>query len=160
MLGEQDRGFIAVMGNFNLERLGLVAQCLGMMKLRMEESISWAKERETFGKPKIRHQVIRHKIDDMAPKIDALEALMNQICWAVNESVNCGELLVAEISKAKFHATKAREFCTSEAMQIVGGAGYLRGNPVERIYREVKVLAIGGGSEEIMRDLAMHQMGL
>jgi acyl-CoA dehydrogenase len=67
---------------------------------------------------------------------------------------------VAEISKLKFSATKALEFCASEAMQILGGAGYLRGNPVERIYREVKVFAIGGGSEEIMRDLSVRQMGL
>ena len=67
---------------------------------------------------------------------------------------------VAEISKAKVFTTKQLEWCASEAMQILGGAGYLRGNPVERIYREVKVMAIGGGSEEIMRDLAVRQMGL
>jgi len=74
--------------------------------------------------------------------------------------VNEGEIPVAEICKAKFFATKALEFCASEAMQIFGGAAYLRGNNVERIYREVKVMAIGGGSEEIMRDLAVRQMGL
>jgi acyl-CoA dehydrogenase len=73
--------------------------------------------------------------------------------------MNNGEVPVAEISKAKFFATKELEYCSSEAMQIMGGAGYLRGNPVERIYREVKVMAIGGGSEEIMRDLAVRQMG-
>ena len=58
---------------------------------------------------------------------------------------------VAEFCKAKFFATKALEFCASEAIQVLGGVGYLRGHPVERIYREVKVMAIGGGSEEIMR---------
>ena len=58
---------------------------------------------------------------------------------------------VAEICKAKFFATKALEFCASEAMQVLGGAGYLRGHPVERIYREFKVMATGGGSEEIMQ---------
>ena len=69
---------------------------------------------------------------------------------------------VAEICKAEFFTTKALEFCASEAMQVLGGVGYLRGHPVERIYREfkVKVTAIGGGSEEIMRDLAVRQMGL
>ncbi len=156
MLGEQNRGFIAVMSNFNLERVGLIAQALGMMKVCLEESIAWAQQRETFGKPMIRHQVIRHKIADMSAKIDAVAALVIQIAWAVNED----EMPVAEISKAKFFTTKALEFCASEAMQILGGAGYLRGNPVERIYREVKVMAIGGGSEEIMRDLAVRQMGL
>lgn len=156
MMGEEDSGFIAIMENFNLERIGLIAGSLGMMKVCLEESISWAQERETFGKPLIRHQVIRHKIAEMSSRIDALEALLNQLCWQINEH----DMPVAEIAKAKVFATKNLEFCASEAMQIFGGAGYLRGNLVERIYREVKVMAIGGGSEEIMRDLAVRQMGL
>ncbi len=156
MLGDQNMGFIQIMQNFNYERIAMVAGMLGMMKVCLNESISWAQERETFGKPLIKHQVIRHKIADMSAKIDQIEAYLNQICWHANE----GEMPVAEICKAKFSASKALEFCASEAMQILGGAGYLRGNPVERVYREVKVNAIGGGSEEIMRDLAVRQMGL
>ena len=156
MLGEPDRGFLSIMGNFNLERVALAAQALGMMKLCLHESIAWAQERETFGKKLIEHQVIRHKIAEMSARVDAVEALVNQICWVVNQ----GEMPVAEICKAKFFATKALEYCASEAMQVLGGAGYLRGNPVERAYRDVKVLSIGGGSEEIMRDLAVRQMGL
>lgn len=156
MMGEEDRGFLAIMQNFNLERVGLIAKALGMMQVCFEESVAYAQQRKTFGKPLIEHQVIRHKLADMSAKIDAVDAYLNQICWAVNEDV----MPVAEISKAKFYATKALEFCASEAMQIFGGAGYLRGNVVERMYREVKVVAIGGGSEEIMRDLAVRQMGL
>lgn len=156
LMGEENKGFVAIMGNFNPERVGLIAGALGMMKVCLEESIAWAQERQTFGKPLIQHQVIRHKIADMSAKIDATEAYLNQICWMANE----GYKPVAEISKAKFFATKSLEFCASEAMQIFGGAGYLRGNLVERVYREVKVMAIGGGSEEIMRDLAVRQMGL
>jgi len=156
MMGPEDRGFIAVMNNFNLERVALIAQALGMSKVCLDESIRWAQERKTFGKRLIEHQVIRHKIADMSARIDAVEAYLNQICWQVNEA----EMPTAEISKGKFFATKQLEFCASEAMQILGGAGYLRGSPVERMYREVKVVAIGGGSEEIMRDLAVRQMGL
>ena len=156
LMGEEDRGFIAIMENFNLERVGAIAMAVGMMKVCIDESIAWARERETFGQPLIQHQVIRHKIADMSARADVTEAYLNQICWQVNE----GEMPVAEICKAKFFATKALEFCASEAMQIFGGAAYLRGNVVERIYREVKVIAIGGGSEEIMRDLAVRQMGL
>lgn len=156
MMGDENLGFIQIMNNFNYERLSMIAGMLGMMKVCLEESISYARERETFGKPLLRHQVIRHKIADMSAKIDMVEAYLNQICWQANE----GEMPVAEISKGKFSASKALEFCASEAMQIIGGAAYLRGNPVERIYREVKVNAIGGGSEEIMRDLAVRQMGL
>lgn len=156
LMGEEHRGFIAVMENFNLERVALIAQALGMMRVCLEESTAWARERKTFGKHLIQHQVIRHKLVEMSARIDALETYLNQICWMVNE----GPMPVAEICKAKFFATKALEFCASEAMQVFGGAAYLRGNLVERVYREVKVVAIGGGSEEIMRDLAARQMGI
>ena len=156
MLGDENLGFIQIMNNFNYERIGMVAGMVGMMKVCLNSSIEYAKERHTFGRPLIKSQVIRHKIADMSARIDMVEAYLNQICWQANED----EMPVAEISKAKFSASKALEFCASEAMQIWGGAAYLRGNPVERIYREVKVNAIGGGSEEIMRDLAVRQMGL
>src|SRR5690606_23378442 len=146
LMGEEGRGFIAIMNNFNLERVGLVAGSLGMMKACLEDSIAWARERETFGRPLISSQVIRHKIAEMSARIDVVEAYLNHICWMVNEH----EMPVAEISKAKFFTTKALEYVASEAVQIMGGAGYLRGNRIERIYREVKVMAIGGGSEEIM----------
>ncbi|MEP5569197.1 MAG: acyl-CoA dehydrogenase family protein [Halioglobus sp.] len=156
LMGEENHGFTAIMKNFNYERLSLIAGALGMMKTCLDESISYAQERKTFGKPLIEHQVIRHKIAEMSARVDQIESYMNIMCWQINE----GEMPVAEICKGKFAATKALEFVASEAMQIFGGAAYLRGNPVERIYREVKVFAIGGGSEEIMRDLAVRQMGL
>jgi acyl-CoA dehydrogenase len=156
LMGQENRGFLAIMQNFNLERVTLIAASLGMMKTCLADAIDWAQSRETFGKPLIRHQVIRHKIADMSMRIDAVDALLNQLCWAVNED----DMPVAKISKAKVFTTKAREFCASDARQIMGGAGYLRGCPIERIYREVKVMAIGGGSEEILRDLAVRQMGL
>lgn len=156
LMGEENRGFLAIMNNFNYERLFMCAQMLGMARRCLDESVAWARQRKTFGQPLIQHQVIRHKIADMSSKIDAMEALLNQICWCVNE----GDMPVAEITKAKFFCSTALEFCANEAMQILGGAGYLRGNPVERIYRETKVMAIGGGSAEIMRDLAVRQMGL
>ena len=156
MMGAENRGFIAIMENFNLERVGLIAGMLGMMRCCLEDSVAWARERETFGKRLIEHQVIRHKIAEISARIDAVEAWLERICWQVNE----GDMPVAQICKAKFFTSKACEYCASEAMQILGGAGYLRGNRVERIYREVKVMAIGGGSEEIMRDLAVRQMGL
>ena len=156
LLGPKDRGFLAVMQNFNFERFFMAAQCLGMMQACLEDSILWARERKTFGKRLIEHQVIRHKLADMSARIDATEALIRNIAWLINE----GEMPVAEICKAKFFASKGLEFCASEAMQVLGGAGYLRGNRIERIYREVKVMAIGGGSEEILRDLAARQMGL
>jgi acyl-CoA dehydrogenase len=156
LLGPEDRGFLAVMQNFNFERFFMVAQCLGMMQACLDDAMAWARERKTFGKRLVEHQVIRHKLADMSARIDATRALIQQIAWNINE----GEIPVAEISKAKVFASRSLEFCAGEAMQILGGAGYLRGNRIERIYREVKVMAIGGGSEEILRDLAARQMGL
>lgn len=156
LMGQKDFGFIEIMQNFNYERLSLAASSLGMMEAALEDSIAWAQQRETFGKKLIRHQVIRHKIADMSAKIDALRSLL----WVICATIESGTMPVAELSKAKVFATKSLEFVASEAMQILGGAGYLRGNRVESIYRDVKVMAIGGGSEEIMRDLAVRQMGL
>lgn len=156
MLGQQDMGFLAIMNNFNFERISMVAGMVGMMKACLEDSIAWAQERETFGTKLIRHQVIRHKIADMSARIDMVESYLHMICHQANE----GQMPVAMVSKAKFSASKALEFVASESMQILGGAGYLRGNRIESIYRDVKVNAIGGGSEEIMRDLAVRQMGL
>ncbi len=156
ILGEEGRGFLAIMNNFNSERLSMAGQMVGTAKLCLEESIRYAQERETFGRPLIQHQVIRHKIADMSARIDAMEAYVNHICWMLNR----GQRAVAEISKAKLICSRDLEFCANEAMQILGGAGYLRGNVIERIYRETKVMSIGGGSQEIMRDLAIRQMGL
>lgn len=156
MLGAQGMGFLAIMNNFNYERIAMVAGMVGMMKACLEDSIAYAKDRKTFGKPLIKHQVIRHKIADMSARIDMIESWLHLICHSANE----GNMPVAMVSKAKFSASKALEFVASEAMQIMGGAGYLRGNRIESVYRDVKVNAIGGGSEEIMRDLAVRQMGL
>ena len=89
------------------------------------------------------------------PKCDAKVAAFAPTQWRLDH----GQNPVAEICEAKVQATLAFEFCAREAAQILGGASYLRGNVVERLYREVRVQAIGGGSEEIMRDLAARQMG-
>ena len=103
-----------------------------------------------------RRDELPYEMDGAVAKVDAVESYMNMICWNMEQ----GDIPVAELSKGKFFATKALEFVASEAMQILGGACYIRGNRIENIYREVKVMAIGGGSEEIMRDLAVRQMGL
>ena len=98
--------------------------------------------------------MIRHKLVEMTARTNCVEAYLDQICWRVNE----GEMPAGDIAMLKVQATTVLEFCAREASQILGGASYLRGNAVERIYREVRVMAIGGGSEEVMRDLAARQM--
>ena len=156
LLGEEGQGFKIIMHNFNGERLGMAAGCTAAARVCLEEAIAYAKERNTFGKPLAQHQVIRHKLVDMAQRVAASQAMLEMLAWRLEQ----GESPVAEICMLKNQATQTMAFCASEAVQIFGGAGFMRGIKVERIYREVKVNAIGGGSEEIMKDLASRQMGL
>ena len=134
----------------------MAASSNGLARVCMEDAIAWARERHTFGKRLADHQVIRHKIAEMARKINATQAYLEQCALRVQ----AGEKPVADLSLLKVQSTLTMEFCAREAMQILGGAGYMRGCRVERIYREVRVMAIGGGSEEIMRDLVARQMGI
>ena len=156
LLGEEGRGFKIIMHNFNDERLTMAAGCTAAAGVCFEEAREYAKQRHTFGRPLAQHQVIRHKLVDMAQRVAASQAMLELLAWRLDQ----GENPVAEICMLKNQATQTLAFCASEAVQIFGGAGYMRGVKVERIYREVKVNAIGGGSEEIMKDLASRQMGL
>ena len=156
LLGEEGAGFKIIMHNFNHERLTMAAGCTAAARVCVDDAIEYAKQRHTFGKPLAQHQVIRHKLVDMAQRVAASQAMLEMLAWRLDQ----GENPVAEICMLKNQATQTMAFCASEAVQIFGGAGYMRGIKVERIYRDVKVNAIGGGSEEIMKDLASRQMGL
>ena len=155
LLGEENRGFKLAARNFNEERITLAAACIAFSQLCLDETVAYARERRTFGKALIEHQVVRHKLVDMAMNINAGQAMLESIAWRVGQ----GESPVAEICMLKNMATTTMEMCARHAVQTFGGAGYIRGNKAERIYREVRVNAIGGGAEEIMRDLAARQMG-
>ena len=155
LIGRENDGFRLIMHNFNRERLGMAAGCIGSARLCLEETVNYARTRRTFGRPLIGHQVVRHKLADMAMRIEASQAYLEQLAWQVMQ----GENPVASICLLKNQATLTLEFCAREAVQTFGGAGYVRGAKVERVYREVRVNAIGGGAEEIMRELAARQMG-
>ncbi|EDM79701.1 probable acyl-CoA dehydrogenase [Plesiocystis pacifica SIR-1] len=156
LIGFENAGFMGIMVNFNNERMMLAAMALGFARLCFEEAADWAQQRETFGKPLVRHQVVRHKLVDMATSIRAVECVLDDLAWRIDR----GEQPIAEVCMAKNLATQCVELCAKEAVQILGGAGYIVGTHCERIYRETKVLSIGGGAEEIMKELAARQMGL
>jgi len=156
LIGEENKGFYGIMANFNGERLGMAAQAAAYARACIEDAAAWAQERQTFGKRLADHQVIRHKFASMAQRVWATTSMLDTLAWRVVQ----GESPVAELAMLKVQATETMEYCAREAMQILGGAGFIRGHRVERIYREVRVMAIGGGSEEIMRDLAARQMGV
>ena len=156
LIGQENAGFAGIVTNFNMERLTMAAQAIAFSRVCIEDAAAWARERQTFAKPLAKHQVIRHKFSEMVRRVNASTAYLDHCAWQVRE----GHSPIADLSLLKVQATRTMEYCAREAMQILGGAGFMRGCRVERIYREVRVMAIGGGSEEIMNDLAARQMGL
>lgn len=156
LIGEENRGFKVIMNNFNAERMGMSAAMEAFSRVCLEDAVQWARERQTFGQRLADHQVIRHKIAEMKQRINATQAYLQLL----SEQIQAGTEHAGDIALLKVQCSQTMEFCAREAMQILGGMGYIRGGRVERIYREVRVNAIGGGSEEIMRDLAARQYGL
>ena len=154
LIGEENAGFIGIMRNFNRERLGMAMGCCAFARVCLKEAADWARERQTFGKPLAGHQVIRVKLADMARRIGTTQAWVDQCAWAESQ----GKGQPADFAMLKVQATEMLERVARDAAQILGGASYLQGSKVERIYREVRVNAIGGGSEEIMLDLAGRQL--
>jgi acyl-CoA dehydrogenase len=162
LLGEEGAGFKIIMTNFNGERLGMSAMALGFSQACFDEAVEWSRQRKTFGSALIERQVIRHKLVDMQMRIASTQAWLDAVTARVDEKPE-GHFdadVVAQICMLKNHATQTMQFCADQAVQILGGMGFIRGTKSERIYREVKVMMIGGGAEEIMKDLAARQLGL
>ena len=159
LVGEEGTGFRAIMDNFNGERLAMSAAALGFAQACFDEALDWVRQRHTFGTPLIERQVIRHKLVDMQMRIASTQAWVD----ALGERADAGDSghnWVADVCMLKNHATQAMQFCADQAVQMLGGMGFMRGMKSERIYREVKVMMIGGGAEEIMKELAARQLGL
>lgn len=161
LVGEEGGGFRIIMSNFNGERLAMSAMALGFSQACYDEALEWARGRQTFGSPLVEKQVIRHKLVDMQMRIHSTEAWLNVVTALADDGkLESDPHLVAQVCMLKNHSTQTMQFCADQAVQILGGMGYMRGTKSERIYREVKVMMIGGGAEEIMKDLAARQLGL
>ena len=159
LLGAEGAGFKAIMGNFNGERFGIAAGALGFAEACYDEALAWAQQRKAFGQALVGHQVIRHKLVDMQQHIRATTAWLEQLA-ARADAGDTGADWVGEVAALKNQATQTLQFCADAGVQILGGMGYMRGTVCERIYREVKVITIGGGTEEIMKELAAKQWGI
>jgi acyl-CoA dehydrogenase len=159
LIGEEGKGFKMIMGNFNGERITIAAIALGSSLCCYDEALDWSRQRKTFDKALVEHQVIKHKLVDMRMRIESTRAWLNSVVARADRGETTAEW-VAEICILKNHATQTMQFCTDQAVQILGGMGYMRGTASERLYREVKVLTIGGGTEEIMKELAARQLGM
>lgn len=155
LVGVENRGFAGLANQFNIERFSGIAATLAMTRTCVAEAIAFARERQTFGKRLIDHQVMRHKIVDMIQRLKVSYALLDMLVWRFGR----GETPVADLALLKVQATTTLEHCARESLQVLGGRAYTGNNRVERICREARIFVIGGGSEEILRDLAAKQMG-
>lgn len=159
LIGEEGKGFKMIMTNFNSERITVAAMALGFSQCCYDEALSWARERKTFGKALVKHQVVKHKLVDMRMRIASTSAWLKNVSDRADNNKMDAEW-VAEVCMLKNHATQTMQFCADQAVQTLGGMGFMRGTASERIYREVKVAMIGGGAEEIMKELAARQLDI
>lgn len=160
LVGEENQGFKLVMNNFNSERLLMAVLACGYAEVCMQEALDWTRQRSVGGSVLSQRQVVRHKLMDMAMRIDATRALLYDLTYRIEHQLAQPAQLVARVCLAKVQATQTMQFCADQAVQLLGGMGFMRGTKSERIYREVKVMMIGGGAEEVMKDLAARQLGI
>jgi acyl-CoA dehydrogenase len=148
-IGEENKGFYYQMENFQSERLFMAVETNMISQLCLEESLKYARERKAFGKPIGSFQVTRHKLSEMATLVEA----SREFTYRIAAKINAGEDQVKEISMAKNFACMVSNKLTFDATQIFGGYGFMRGYLVERLYRDNRIMSIGGGTHEIMNEI-------
>lgn len=156
LIGAENMGFACIMGNFQSERLALALMANMTAQLALEESLKWARQREAFGKPIGKFQVLKHRLAEMATALE----VSREFTYRQAAKMAAGQSVIKEISMAKNFATDTADRITSDAVQILGGLGYMRESLVERLYRDNRILSIGGGTREVMNEIISKQMGL
>ncbi len=156
LVGEEGRGFIYIMENFQSERLALAVHAYATAQRCLDLVLAWVKDRETFGRALVSRQVVRHKIAEMARQTDVARTYTR----AAYEKWLGGDDAVLEVSMAKNTACAACDHVVDEAVQLFGGLGYMRESEVERHYRDSRILRIGGGTDEIMNEVIAKRLGL
>ena len=149
LVGKEGQGFYGIMQNFQNERLQLSVMANMTAQMALEESLKYSREREAFGRPLSGFQVTRHKLADMATLVEA----SREFVYRVAAKIDAGMDQVKEISMAKNFACDVSDRVTYDAVQIHGGFGYMREYLVERLYRDNRILSIGGGTQEIMKEI-------
>lgn len=162
LIGKENNGFKYIMFNFNHERLSGIIHAVRFSRECIRDALMHAHQREAFGKKLIDNQVIRYKLANMARQVEATQGWLNDLVLQIKTMPKEQQLirLGGPTALLKAQATMTFEFCAREASQIFGGSSYARsgkGERVERLYRDVRVWAIGGGSEEVMLDLGIRQ---
>jgi len=156
LIGAENMGFACIMGNFQSERLALALMANMTAQLALEESLKWARQREAFGKPIGKFQVLKHRLAEMATALE----VSREFTYRQAAKMAVGQSVIKEISMAKNFATDTADRIVNDAVQILGGLGYMRESLVERLYRDNRILSIGGGTREVMNEIISKQMGL
>jgi alkylation response protein AidB-like acyl-CoA dehydrogenase len=147
LIGEEHQGFKQALRILDGGRITIAAWCCGIARGAIEETIAYAKERRTFGKPIAEHQAVQLMLADMATRLDAARCLLFRACWLKDH----GRPFGTEASMAKLVASETAMWATTKAVQIHGGYGYMRDLPVERYMRDAKLGEIGEGTSEVQR---------
>ena len=156
LVGEEGSGFKQIMRHFQSERIGMAVLAYAVGQRCLDLSLEWARQRQSFGRRLAELQVIRHKLAEMARRVD----VAREYTRAVLARQQRGEDVTAQVSMAKNTAVEACEFAVHQAVQIHGGFGYMRESEVERHYRDARILGIGGGTTEIMSEIIASRLGL
>ncbi|WET82230.1 acyl-CoA dehydrogenase family protein [Amycolatopsis sp. QT-25] len=155
LIGTENSGFAQVATQFVTERVSLAVQGYAHAQRALDLTSDWCRLRETFGRPLISRQLVQHKLTEMARKIDVARTYTRQVA----QRHVAGEEVIAEACFAKNTAVETAEWVVNEAVQLHGGLGYMREAEVERHYRDVRILGIGGGTNEILTGLAAKRLG-
>jgi acyl-CoA dehydrogenase len=156
LLGDENRGFYLIMANFQWERLLMALASIGGMQAAFERTLAFARERVAFGRPIGSHQAIRHKLAEIATTIETGRALT----YHALRLFAAGDDAVAEVTMAKLATQRAAFEVMDSCLQIHGGAGYMVEYGIERAARDARLGPIGGGTDEIMREILGKTLGL
>jgi len=156
LLGEEGKGFYQIMWELQGERLVAAAGAVAGSQLLFDRCLQYAKERQAFGQPIGKFQTMAHRLAEMGTEIEAARQLVYDAVWKFNK----GEYPVREISMAKLYTGIVVNKITNHAMQIFGGAAYLMDIPIQRAWRDSRLMRIGGGADEVMRDIISKMRGL
>ena len=160
LVGEENAGFYLIAEQFVVERIALAVHAYGIAARSLALTASYCRERETFGKPLISRQVVQHKLVEMHRQIEAARVYTRHVAERYVGGVPADQQsIIAEACLAKQTAVEACDHVVDQAVQLHGGAGYMHGTEVERHYRDSRILGIGGGSTEVLTDLAARLLG-
>ncbi|MGR6522354.1 acyl-CoA dehydrogenase family protein [Rhodococcus erythropolis] len=156
LVGAENSGFAQIAQAFVSERVALAAQAYASAERCLELTLEWCRARETFGRPLISRQAVQNTVTEMARKIDVAKVYTHSV---IERHIAGDGDLIAEVCFAKNTAVETGEWVANQAVQLFGGLGYMQESEVERQYRDMRILGIGGGTTEILTGLAAKRLG-